>query len=414
MEEKTTLPDAQISEAQFTRENYSQFFECSALKKGELMNRISTSTMSEEFSVEQEQLHLHKIEEKKEKDGLHMQFMVANHVFKCKFIKSGSFENDKPTALLCIKDNHKLLNYTLNNMKVFDVDRYCNVLVIEDRPNEDAGDIQRVTEEYGHSYLSVNYDQDFNFSMLNNVGAAVCDALGNKEIVLWNSDVWVADDSTFPEILRLHVENKADISGAKLLYPDFEWEEDGDKDKVTSRDVYFKDNSHDFRGTVQHGGIIFSNVPIAGKWTYMPNHDDRFGKPDGALCNSDKGILAVTGAFMIIKLSWYRKVGGLNPSLARGFQDIDLCLRSDRVFYFGKDKFLYHDESVSIILGTSTDDEKVKKHHAQLFECGVLWQKLHPYAGFMKDVIFKNVNPASDAVKDEMPAAMAAKKKYGV
>ena len=101
---------------------------------------------------------------------------------------------------------------------------------------------------------------------------------------------------------------------------------------------------------------------------------------------------------MVVKLSWFAGIGGLNPSLARGFQDIDLCLMSDRVFYFGKDKFLYHDESVSLILGDSTEDEKVAKHHAQLFECGVLWQKLHPYASFMKEVIFKNVKKSRDAL----------------
>ena len=51
-------------------------------------------------------------------------------------------------------------------------------------------------------------------------------------------------------------------------------------------------------------------------------------------------------------LDWFVKNGGLNPSLSKNFQDVDLCLRAiqqnKKVFYFGKDIYFYHDESLSL------------------------------------------------------------------
>ena len=103
-------------------------------------------------------------------------------------------------------------------------------------------------------------------------------------------------------------------------------------------------------------------VCIGGWGSFVPNHAYRFINPEHPLVNCDKGELAVTGAFNIIDLNWFIKQGGFNPSLPRIFQDIDLCLRADRVFYFGKDKYFVHDESLSQPLKEKKDDLYVNDH----------------------------------------------------
>ena len=64
---------------------------------------------------------------------------------------------------------------------------------------------------------------------------------------------------------------------------------------------------------------------------------------------------------MIIELAGFVALGGLNPSLAKNFQDTDFCLKAIEkgfhCYYFGKDLFFYHDESVSLAGSKKGDDQ---------------------------------------------------------
>ena len=66
------------------------------------------------------------------------------------------------------------------------------------------------------------------------------------------------------------------------------------------------------------------------------------------------------------------KVGGLNPSLSKNYQDTDFCLKiidqGFKCYYFGKDISFYHDESVSL--------SGSKKRDPQLFNDEVLFGKI--------------------------------------
>ena len=74
---------------------------------------------------------------------------------------------------------------------------------------------------------------------------------------------------------------------------------------------------------------------------------------------------------MAVDLENFIKLGGLNPSLAKNFQDTDYCLKmvdNDlSCHYFGKDSHFYHDESLTI--ATTKNDN-------QLLSDSVLFSKL--------------------------------------
>jgi len=84
----------------------------------------------------------------------------------------------------------------------------------------------------------------------------------------------------------------------------------------------------------------------------VPHHVCRFAPADHHRVKSDRAELFVTGAFCIVDLGWFVEAGGLNVSLARTLQDVDLCLRANEqgrgVMYLGRDCYLYHGEGTTL------------------------------------------------------------------
>ena len=351
-------------------ENFSPFFNC------EFFKDYLFSLNEEDFTVEQGELKLLSSEEDEETGKQQVNFGQVNTTYSCSFFKSENLSDDKPLLLLCIKDNVKLLEYTLNNFSEFKIDQHANVLIIDDRPSDNT--IKDLTLSRSYSYLKVSYEEDFNFSLINNIAAKIAHKVGCKEIILWNSDMWAHDETTFPELIRLHRENEAEISGTKLVYPPFRWDNDESKEGAGVA-AYFQPKLQTYRGTTQFGGIYF----MFGDWgSFVPNHSYRFINPNHPLVNCDKGELCVTGAFQIIKLDWFIENGGFNPSLPRIFQDIDLCLRADRVFYLGKDRYFYHDESLLTLNEESNDQQMVSDN--------LLFAKIWPPQKFIDRTIVIN------------------------
>lgn len=348
-------------------ESLKPFFECSIFKDRNFPADYN------KFYVEQDELFLLSVETDDSAPEKKVKFGQRKSTYTCEFECSGHFDSKKPALLLCIKDNLKLLAYTLNNLKEYSVDKLSNIIVIDDRSTED---LKSLSLERGYSYLKISYENDFNFSMINNIAAKLAHNLGCKNIVLWNSDMWAHDSLTLETLLNLHEENEAQISGTKLVYPSFRW--DGDESKEGAAiSTYFTSKAQTYRGTTQFGGIIFTFAEHYG--SFAPNHAYRFINPNHPLVNCDKGELALTGAFQIIDLNWFVKQRGLNPSLARIFQDIDLCLKADRVFYFGKDKFFYHDESLLML------NEEKNEH--QMVSDNLLFSKIWPRQVFINKML---------------------------
>lgn len=272
--------------------------------------------------------------------------------YKCSFSESNNSDWSKPTAIICIKDNIKLLNYVLNNISNNKVFNYLNFIIVDDRSTED---IFSVCKNFPVSYLRVDNKKGFNFSMLNNIAAKIAWDKGSKNIILWNSDLFTSDENQIPELLKLHEENNSTISGTKLIYPEKPW----DEEEIESYNIksVFPNKLSSYRGTVQFGGSMFAfHTQLQ---TYFPNHFCRFKDKNFHLVSENKLDVFITGAFQIIDLKWFIEEGGLNPSLSMNFQDVDLCLRAykqnKKIYYFGKNNYMYHDESVSISKSKNTN-----------------------------------------------------------
>jgi GT2 family glycosyltransferase len=337
------------------------YFKCSFFQE--------TLKHNTKFSVFQDEIRLENLLH----DGK-VSFKKETIEYKCSYEEKIKLSSDKPVGIIPIKDNINLLKFTLNNLFKNNVFKYVDFIIVDDRSSTD---IKNVCLEYPINYLRIENNKGFNFSMLNNIAAKIAFNHGVKEIILWNSDLWVPDSETISKLIKKHNEEESIITGTKLIYPVFSW--DG-KEVSHNIQTIFPNKSKDYRGTIQFGGSSF--ILSEEFKTYFPIHSYRFREKDYYKSNIDKLSEFVTGAFQIINLKWFIDTGGLNPSLSKNFQDVDICLRASeenkKVMYFGKDLFLFHDESVSL---------SNNKNDNQFVSDNVLYSKIWNNQRFFKTVI---------------------------
>lgn len=334
------------------------FYRCSFFEKEKVEKDF--------FTVTQQEITMDEI-----LDNDKISFLKKEVLYSCFFIKQNNFDKQKPTLLIPIKDNSDLLKYTINNLIEKKIARHTNIIIIDDRSEED---LKTATISNNLSYLRIDNEKGFNFSMLNNIAAKLCHDLGVEQIILWNSDLWSPDENTLLEILKRHRQNRSKVSGTKLVYPPIEISLNKELDTENIKTTFSNLLGGKWRNTVQFGGdcwILTPNSPIK----ISPLHFRRFEKINNALVNCDRGVNFITGAFQIWNLDFFVKLGGLNPSLSKNFQDVDICLRviesEESVFYLGKDLFLYHDESLSM-----HNLKNEKKNDRQMISDHYLFAKL--------------------------------------
>ena len=311
------------------------FFNCNLFQK---------SIESNKFKVSQNTLSLNKYlgDDK-------YSFSKYLETYDCEFVLSKYFNKDKPIIIIPIKDNKKLLKFTLNNIGQYGVKNYCNIVVVDDRS---AQKISSFVDE-SISTLRVDTDYGFNFSMLNNIAAKLFYDLGCKEAILWNSDLWCYDASSIPKLLKKHRELGSSITGTKLIYPPKEMSLNGEIDSENIKKVFPNKTNGVWRNTIQFGGDFYANG--------SHHHYGRFKDPQDFRINCDRPASFITGAFQIINLNDFIFLGGFNPSLCKNFQDNDYCLKviesGKKIYYCGKDCGFYHDESA--ILHKNKSDKKI-------------------------------------------------------
>lgn len=264
----------------------------------------------------------------------------------CKWQKQNNWDSNKPTIIIPTKDQFEMMSFTCKNLKDNKIDSHCNIIIVDDRSKED---IKGLTTKNGFSYLRVDNSKGFNFSMLNNIPAKICQTLGVKEVIFWNSDLWVEKEEYFLELLKRHREANSVLSGAKLLYPPEEMSF-GNK----NIEFHFPNKVNErWRKTIQFGGDAWINTSRDKIISYSPIHFLRFSNPYDPRVNCDKGCSFITGALQLWKLQNFCDLNGFNPTLAKNFQDADICLRSLKQQnvpnYFGKNLFFYHDESPTML-----------------------------------------------------------------
>lgn len=294
----------------------------------------------ESFNVFQEEIVLDK-----QLGGGKFSFLKEKVLYKCIWKENKNYDHKKPTIIIPTKNMSNLLEKTLKNLEDNEIPELCNVIVVDDMSEEN---IEKIAKN--HSYLKIENEKGFNFSMLNNIAALVCHKKGNKQIIFWNNDLYVHSKNMMVEFIDRHNKEGSTISGSKLLYPPKEISYIKEEDSQNIKEFY-KHVSGKWRNTIQYAGNIF--LPIMQQTqTLTPHHYKRFGDPSDPRVNCDKGADSLTGALMIVQLENFIRIGGFNPSLAKNFQDTDLCLKileaGGKIFYFGKDIHFYHDESVSL------------------------------------------------------------------
>ena len=296
-----------------------------------------------EFDVTQEELLL--------KGAFHKnasRFSKLKVVYSCKWTQQKDWDCNRPTVIIPTKDGSDLLRHTLLNLKKHNISKHCNLIVVDDRSEED---IKSIVTDSHLSYLRVDNDKGFNFSMLNNIAAKICEKLGNKTIILWNSDLWCAKEEWFLEILNHHTENKSVVTGTKLLYPTEEISLTKEVDTKNIMLNFPQMSGGQWRNTVQFGGdswLPFPESPVL----LSPIHHKRFSNKEDKRVDCIRGSSFVTGAFQIWDLKKFIELGGLNPTLSKNLQDVDICLRlletDEQPIYYGKGVYFYHDESPTL------------------------------------------------------------------
>ena len=316
--------------------------------------------IKQNFSITQDELFLKHIN----KDGS-ASFEKKQIEYLCRWKMGENFDSKKPTIIMPTRNMKDLIKKTISNLEKHNITSHCNVIIVDDRSSEDIESVSG-----NHSYLRVDNNKGFNFSMLNNIPALIAKKLGNTQIVLWNNDLWASSEADFLELLRRHNESGSTVSGSKLLYPLQEISFIKEQDSHNIQSVY-PHMSGKWRNTIQYGGTSFATL-MPKIQTLTPYHYKRFADPHDPRVNCDRGVSCLTGALMVIQLDDFIKVGGLNPSLSKNYQDTDFCLKiidcGLSCYYFGKDISFYHDESITL--------SGSKKNDPQLFNDEILFGKI--------------------------------------
>ncbi|MGC2223271.1 MAG: glycosyltransferase family 2 protein, partial [Methylocella sp.] len=140
--------------------------------------------------------------------------------------------------------------------------------------------------------------EPFNFSALNNLGAAK--ARGDV-LVFLNNDMEIIEPEWLRELAERAIDPQVGAVGCKLLYPD---------------------------GRIQHAGVVLGIGEGAG-------HFDA-GRRDGEPGWLGRNLIpheasAVTGACLAVERAKFAAAGGFDDRLPVEYNDIDLCLRLDEL-----------------------------------------------------------------------------------
>ena len=190
----------------------------------------------------------------------------------------------------------------------------------------------------------ISADLPFNFSNLNNIGAAHA---SGEYLCLLNNDVEVLTEDWLTEMISFAQQPEVGCVGARLWYPD---------------------------KTLQHGGIILGIGGVAGH-AHKRLDDSSTGYFGRAVHHQTYS--AVTAACLVVSKSKYNEVGGLNERLAVAFNDVDFCLRIRAAGYrnvWTPYAELIHHESAS--RGEEVTIEKQKRFNAEIEYMLSHWQEI--------------------------------------
>jgi ADP-heptose:LPS heptosyltransferase/GT2 family glycosyltransferase len=187
-----------------------------------------------------------------------------------------------------------LIRTCISSVRELTTYKNFEIICIDNLPQSDENTRQWILV---HADKVIRLDQPFNWSRFNNVGARA--ASPQAEYCLFvNDDMQVFEPDWLNALLEHGQRDEVGVTGALLLYPD---------------------------RSIQHAGLHMV-APGRGR------HASRFAREDdpGAFGRTltQRNVIAVTGACMLVRRSFFEAVGGFNEDHTVTNNDLDLCLTS--------------------------------------------------------------------------------------
>lgn len=245
------------------------------------------------------------------------------------------------SILIPNKDHIEDLEKCLSSIRRGNYTNY-EVIIIENNSTEEEtfAYYKKIDSEQIHV---VYYDGIFNFSSINNFGAA--HAKGEYFLLL-NNDTEMIGENCIRELLGPCMRPEVGAVGARLYYAD---------------------------DTIQHAGVVLGFGGIAGH-TFIGKSRYDLGYFGRIVCAQDYS--AVTAACMMTKRKAFEAVGGLSEELKVAFNDIDYCMKLRREGYlivYNPYAELYHYESKS--RGLEDTPDKVERFNGEIEMFNRKWEK---------------------------------------
>lgn len=218
------------------------------------------------------------------------------------------------------------------------------VIVENNSTEQETFDYYKKLEAEHENVHVVYYEGSFNYSKINNFGAA---AANGEYFLLLNNDTELIDGSAIRELLGYCMREDVGIVGAKLLYED---------------------------DTIQHAGIVVGFGGTAGH-TFIGKSRYDTGYFGRILCAQD--YTAVTAACMMTKRSVFEEVGGMTEELAVAFNDVDYCFKvrgTGKLVVYNPYAELHHYESKS--RGYEDSPGKVERFNGEVEILLSRWREL--------------------------------------
>lgn len=263
-------------------------------------------------------------------------------VYRTKFQVQG---NPLVSILIPNKDHIDDLETCIRSIEEKSTWKNLEIIVIEN--NSEQAETFAYYEKLKKTYPNVKvvtYQGDFNYSAINNFGAAYGE--GDYYLLL-NNDTEVITPDWLERMLGYCQREDVGIAGAKLFYPD---------------------------NTVQHAGVVIGMGGFAGHILtgYVRDYTGYMGRLITA-----QEISAVTGACLLVKRSVFEALHGLDEGFAVALNDVDFCLRAGQLgkkCVFVPEAELYHYESKS--RGLESTKEKQERFQKEILRFQERYQEL--------------------------------------
>lgn len=244
--------------------------------------------------------------------------------------------DEEPLISILIPNKDHLEDLQKCVHSILDKSAYQNFefIVIENNSTEEKTFTgYKALEEACDKVRVVYYEGEFNFSKINNFGAA--HAKGDYLLLLNNDTELISPDGLW-EMLGYCMRGDVGAVGAKLCYPD---------------------------DTIQHAGVVIGFGGVAGH-TFIGSSRYDLGYQARIACAQNYS--AVTAACLMTPRKVFEAVGGLTEELQVAFNDIDYCLKVralGKLVVYTPYAELYHYESKS--RGLEDTPEKVARFNRE-------------------------------------------------